>query len=154
VIHVYATWLIRCVTWLIHYSYICDMSYSYTWHYEFFIHVCVTCLIRTCNMTNLWLTCVTWLIRMSDMLKISFTYVWHVSFVRVIWFNHYSFMYDMSHLHVWHDEFIIHMFVICLIRIFDMTNSWFMCMRHVAFDEFVMTNSSCTYVWHYCFIRW
>jgi len=80
------TWLIICVTWLIHMcAMICcheifevfsDPAYSYAWHDSF---IWVTWLIYMCDMTysHVWhdsFTCVTWLIRKCDMPQAD---VWH-----------------------------------------------------------------------------
>ena len=82
------TWLINMVAWLIrtcHDSFMLCLVHMltrpiHTWCDSF---VCVTWLIRTCDMTH--------------------SYVWHDSFICVTWLIHVC---DMTHWYVWHDSFI------------------------------------------------
>jgi len=87
------TWYeLICVTWLIR---VCDMTHSCVWHDSF---ICVTSLIHMCDMTH--------------------SYVWHDSFIRVTWL---IYMCDTTHSYVWNDSFIC---VTRLIYICDTTHSY------------------------------
>jgi len=108
-----------CVTWLIR---TCDMTHSDIWHASF---ICMTCLRTQRRLT--------WPIHMCDM---PHSYVWHASFICVTCLIH---MCDMPQSYVWHasgrngvshSPFIC---VTCLIHMCDMTHPY---LRHNP------------YVWH------
>ena len=76
------TWIFICVTWLIR---MCDMTHLCMW-YDSFANV--TWLIHVCDMTDLYLwhdsfMCVTWLLRVCDVCHMTPSRVWHDSFTCV-----------------------------------------------------------------------
>ena len=87
-----------CVTWLIR---MCDVTHSYVWQDSF---ICVTWIIHMCVMTHTF-TCVTWLIHMCDM---THSHVWQDSFTCVPWLMH---MCDTHSYVPWRDTLTIKLYV-------------------------------------------
>jgi len=78
-----------CVTWLIR---VCDMTHSCVWHDSF---VCVTWIIRVCDMTHwcVWhdsLVCVAWLLRTP-----------HCMCIYIIYVCVYIYMYKYIYIWTW-----------------------------------------------------
>jgi len=99
-----SSWLIHVSSWLIHVSswriHTCDVTHSYVWCDSF---MCVTWLIRMCDMTQLWHNHKIWYnCKTSLWVRDSFMWV-RDAFIRVTWLIR---MCDTTHSCVWHDSFV------------------------------------------------
>ena len=154
-----ATWLVcacdmtfLCVTRLIHFIYMWDMTHSFHSYVGHDLFVRVTWLFHICHMAHSFhlyvghdsfisLLCETWPVRTCDI-----SYVGHDSFISFVcgtWLIHFIHMWDMTCLYVWHDFFICVTWPIHFIRIWDMTHSFHSYVRH---DLFVRV----TWLFHMC----
>ena len=135
-----------CVTWLCNMTHLCvtrlirmcEMTHSYVWHDSF---ICGTWLCHVCDMTHTFVgmspfVCVKWLIHMCDM---TYTCVGHELFVCVTWLIHIC------------DMFISRA---CLLHICVMTHSYVghsktqnnFCTSHIRFSHITHILSHVTHV--------